>query len=153
MQYVWRIIFPEIAYDSPFLMHGILTLAALHKAHLVPSERERYIELATSHQNTGLAGFRALLHTVNDGNWKPFFCFASLVVFYVSSLPVCMDSEAKPESNIFSIFIFIRGVRAILEPFQKHLRNTIFAPLSYGVWIIEEDDPMYLYAGRGISAR
>ena len=36
MQYVWRVTIPEIGYQSPTLMHGLLAAAAMHKAYLLP---------------------------------------------------------------------------------------------------------------------
>lgn len=143
MQHVWRVTIPEIGYDCPFVMHGILTIAALHKAYLIPSARGKYLELATSHQNAGIEGFRTQLHTVNDTNWKPFFCFASLVVFYVASLPVRMGQDLDSEPDIMGVFIFVRGIRAILEPYQTKIIRTEFAPMATGIWTIDPSDPSY----------
>jgi hypothetical protein len=36
MQHVWRITIPEIGYSFPFVMQGILAVAAVHKAYLTP---------------------------------------------------------------------------------------------------------------------
>ncbi|KAI3547682.1 hypothetical protein CABS03_10118 [Colletotrichum abscissum] len=143
MQHVWRVTMPEIGYNSPFVMHGILTIAALHKAYLIPSARDKYLDLATSHQTAGLEGFRTQLHTVNDTNWKPFFCFASLVVFYVASLPVRMGQDLDSEPDIMGVFIFVRGIRAILEPYQTKIVRTEFAPMATGIWTIDPSDPSY----------
>ncbi|KAI3540418.1 hypothetical protein CSPX01_08330 [Colletotrichum filicis] len=143
MQHVWRVTMPEIGYDCPFVMHGILTIAALHKAYLIPSARDKYLDLATSHQTAGLEGFRTQLHTVNDTNWKPFFCFASLVVFYVASLPVRMGQDLDSEPDIMGVFIFVRGIRAILEPYQTKIVRTEFAPMATGIWTIDPSDPSY----------
>lgn len=49
MQHVWRMTIPEIAYQSPMLMHGILAVAAMHKAYLLPSRRRTYLDLAAFH--------------------------------------------------------------------------------------------------------
>ncbi|GJC84866.1 hypothetical protein ColLi_07704 [Colletotrichum liriopes] len=145
MQHVWRAVMPEIGYDCPFVMHGILTIAALHKGYLIPSERDKYLDLAASHQNAGLEAFRALLHTVDDNNWIPFFCFASLILFYVASDPVRMNKEHSLEDSpdVTSLFVFVRGIRAILEPYQSRLGKTNFGPMAQGVWIVDPGDPEY----------
>ncbi|EGU81551.1 hypothetical protein FOXB_07938, partial [Fusarium oxysporum f. sp. conglutinans Fo5176] len=98
MQRVWRITIPEIGYSFPFVMQGILAVAAVHKAYLTPLERAAYLDLAISHQNAGLEWFRAGLHTINEDNWKRFFCFASLVVLYVASVPLCVHKQ-QPETE------------------------------------------------------
>ncbi|KAK1976780.1 hypothetical protein LZ30DRAFT_602796 [Colletotrichum cereale] len=148
IQHVWRVIVPEIGYDCPFVTHGILAMAALHKAHLLPAERHRYLDLATSHQNAGLEGFRALLHTIDDANWQPFFCFASLVIFYVVYVPARTGEADGGEQqqhalDVKALFAFVRGVKAILEPYQARLRRTRLAPLAEGIWIIDPGDPEY----------
>ncbi|KAI8290471.1 hypothetical protein K4K60_005564 [Colletotrichum sp. SAR11_57] len=131
MQYVWRVNLPEIGYACPFVMHGILTLSALHKAYLIPPERETYLDLATAHQNAGLEGFRSELHNINDTNWQTFFSFASIVVMYVSSVPVRMGNETETIPNILELFLFVRGIRAVLEPYQGRLTKTKFAALVH----------------------
>ncbi|OHE96014.1 hypothetical protein CORC01_08707 [Colletotrichum orchidophilum] len=145
MQNVWRVTIPEIGYDCPFVMHGILTIAALHKAYLIPSARDKYLDLATSHQNAGIEGFRAQLPTVDDTDWKPLFCFASLVVSYVASLPVRTQHHLESEPDILGVFILVRGVRTILEPYQRRLVNTEFAPMATGIWTADPDDPSFTH--------
>ncbi|GKT43019.1 uncharacterized protein ColSpa_03200 [Colletotrichum spaethianum] len=138
---------PEIGYDCSFVMHGILTVAALHKAYMIPSERDKYLDLASSHQNTGLEAFRALLHTIDDTNWQNFFCFASLVIFFVASDPVRLDRDKDTSfehlPDITALFVFVRGIRAILEPYQGRLQKTNFGPMAHGVWIVDPGDPEY----------
>ncbi|KAK1958762.1 hypothetical protein LY78DRAFT_647092 [Colletotrichum sublineola] len=148
IQHVWRVIVPEIGYDCPFVVHGVLAMAALHKAHLLPSQRDRYLDLATSHQNAGLEGFRALLHTIDDINWQPFFCFASLVTMYAAYVPPCAGEEDGERSgghasDVAALFVFVRGVKAILGPYQARLSRTSLAPLVEGVWIVDPGDPEY----------
>ncbi|KAK2056280.1 hypothetical protein LY76DRAFT_659948 [Colletotrichum caudatum] len=142
IQHVWRVIVPEMGYDCPFLTHGVLAMAALHKAHLLPPERDRYLDLATSHQNAGLEGFRALLHTVGDANWQPFVCFASLVTLYVAYLPA-HGGGGYDAPDVTALFVFVRGAKAILEPYQARLSRTRLAPLAEGVWIVDPGDPEY----------
>ncbi|KAF5492277.1 hypothetical protein CGCS363_v010674 [Colletotrichum siamense] len=146
MQYVWRVNLPEIGYACPFVMHGILTLSALHKAYLIPPERETYLDLATAHQNAGLEGFRSELHNINDTNWQTFFSFASIVVMYVSSVPVRMGNETETIPNILELFLFVRGIRAVLEPYQGRLTKTKFAALVHGIWTIDPEDVNYRQA-------
>ncbi|CAI0643634.1 unnamed protein product [Colletotrichum noveboracense] len=105
-------------------MHGILTISALHKAYLIPAEREAYLDLATAHQNAGLEGFRVELHNINDTNWQTFFSFASIVVMYVSSVPVRLGIEKEAIPNILELFMF-------------------FAALVYGIWTIDPEDVNY----------
>ncbi|KAF5974384.1 sterol uptake control 2 [Fusarium coicis] len=54
MQHVWRMVLPEMSYNAPFLSHGLLSVAALHKAHLLPERRDKYLDLAAYHQTRGM---------------------------------------------------------------------------------------------------
>ncbi|KAL5592439.1 hypothetical protein FOBRF1_013465 [Fusarium oxysporum] len=143
MQFVWRVIVVEIGYSCPFVMHGVLAISALHKAHLIPSERDTYLDLAASHQNAGLEGFRAALPDMNNTTWEKFFSFASLVVFYVASLPVRIGKPSSLSLDLFNLFVFVRGIRAILEPYQMQLSRSRFAALVYGTCTTKPSDDHY----------
>ncbi|KAM0327061.1 hypothetical protein ACHAQA_006184 [Verticillium albo-atrum] len=140
MQYVWRDVVPGIAYASPFLMHGILAVAALHKAHVVHAQRRTYADLAIYHQTAGLEGFRAALARLDagDDNWKPSFCFSALIIISMCWQPVggngfaVTGTGATPRA--LDLFVFIAGIRAVLEPYQSNLSNTCFAPLAEPGW-------------------
>jgi hypothetical protein len=60
MQHIWRMVLPEMSYNTPFLSHGLLSVAALHKAHLLPARRDKYLDLAAYHQTRGMEGFRSI---------------------------------------------------------------------------------------------
>ncbi|GFG27831.1 hypothetical protein IFM61606_07891 [Aspergillus udagawae] len=117
MQYVWRIVVPEMGQRSPFVTHGILAVAAQHKAHLLPGLRDKYLDMAAYHQVLGLEGFRAALSNVNHENWKPSFTFSSIIVIY--------------------LFVLVRGLRTTLLR-DAQLGETELAPWSHGVWILGE---------------
>lgn len=147
MQHVWRVTIPEIAYQSPMLMHGILAVAAMHKAYLLPSRRRTYLDLAAFHQNSGLEAFRVTLHDIGEQNWKPFLCFASVIALLVCSIPM----ESKPElqlgttaaPDVLQLFVFVPGIRSVLLPYQSMLIGTVLGPLVHGVWITCPQDPSY----------
>ncbi|KNB16880.1 hypothetical protein FOXG_14900 [Fusarium oxysporum f. sp. lycopersici 4287] len=85
MQHIWRIVLPEMSYNTPFLSHGLLSVAALHKAHLLPARRDKYLDLAAYHQTCGMEGFRSLYTSIDEKNWQPAFCFSSTIVMYAFS--------------------------------------------------------------------
>ncbi|GAB1207359.1 hypothetical protein APSETT445_006074 [Aspergillus pseudonomiae] len=141
MQNVWRTIVPEMGYQSPFVIHGILAVAAQHKARLLPGIRDKYLDMAAYHQALGLKGFLAALPNVNDHNWKPSFCFSSTIVIYVCSLLGQVDEQGTDTvPDILKLFVMIRGLRATLLIRDAQLAGTELAPWSDGVWILEEQD-------------
>ncbi|KAI1016758.1 hypothetical protein LB504_007140 [Fusarium proliferatum] len=82
MQHIWRMVLPEMSYNTPFLSHGLLSVAALHKAHLLPARRDTYLDLAAYHQSRGMHGFRSIFSSIDEKNWHPAFCFSSTIVIY-----------------------------------------------------------------------
>jgi hypothetical protein len=129
-----------MAYGSSFLMHGILAVAAMHKAHLQPAQRRVYADLAVYHQTVGLEGFRVALSelTSGDADWKPCFCFATLVVLSMCWQPAgaLVDlAETTPAGTTpaaLDFFVFMRGVDAVIRTHQSQLLHTALSPLIEG---------------------
>ncbi|GKT58074.1 C6 zinc finger domain-containing protein [Colletotrichum tofieldiae] len=140
MQDVWRTLVPQMGYEHPFVLHGILAVSAIHKAHLLPSQREKYLDIAAYHQTRGLEGFRTALFYIGDTNWKPSFCFSSTIVLYVCALAAHGSREpaAGTLSEILKLFVLVRGFRSVLLPCQAEVLETPLAPLSHGIWIVGE---------------
>jgi hypothetical protein len=89
---IWKTKITQEAYAYRFVMHGILSLSALHKAHLLPGKRSGYLARAAYHHNISQESFKTLILDVTRDNWRPVFCFAIIVIGYVSSLPLETDS-------------------------------------------------------------
>ncbi|KAF5624308.1 sterol uptake control 2 [Fusarium sp. NRRL 25303] len=137
MQHIWRMVLPEMSYDTPFLSHGLLSVAALHKAHLLPARRDKYLNLAAYHQTRGMHGFRSIFSSIDEKNWHPAFCFSSTIVIYAFS-PAGRTEDAM--ADILKIFVLIRGIRSSLFGAEQNLAGTPFSAWSAGIWIVGEND-------------
>ncbi|OHW98339.1 C6 zinc finger domain-containing protein [Colletotrichum incanum] len=115
MQHVWRTVVPQMGYEHPFVLHGILA-------------------------TRGLEGFRTALFYIGDTNWKPSFCFSPTIVLYVCALAAhsAREPAAGTLSEILKLFVLIRGFRSALLPCQADVLETPLAPLAHGVWIVSE---------------
>src|SRR5690606_31319682 len=80
MCHVWRVALPREGYRHQFVTHGILAIAATHKAYLLPHSRKKYLALSDYHQTLGSEGYRICLQDINDHNGRALFAFASTVV-------------------------------------------------------------------------
>jgi hypothetical protein len=140
VQHVLRSIMPSMAYGCSFLMHGILAVAAMHKAHLQPAQRRVYSDLAVYHQTVGLEGFRTTLSdlTSGDADWKPCFCFATLVGLSMCWQPagalddIAVMTPAGTTPAALDFFVFMRGVDAVVRTHQSQLLQTTLSPLIQG---------------------
>ncbi|THC98709.1 hypothetical protein EYZ11_001772 [Aspergillus tanneri] len=115
---IWRYRAPEEALSHPFLMHGILSLSALHLARMKDDHRSpAYLDTAVAHQNQALAIFRELLGGINESNAKAMFAFAGVVVMYALGFPhppepkdpwACVD-------ELIQVFVLARGTQQVLH--------------------------------------
>ncbi|KAF5531892.1 sterol uptake control 2 [Fusarium phyllophilum] len=137
MQHIWRMVLPEMSYNAPFLSHRLLSVAALHKAHLLPARRDKYLDLAAYHQTRGMEGFRSVYPSIGEKNWHHAFCFSSTIVIYVFS-PAGRTEDAM--ADILQIFVLIRGIRSSLLGAGRSLTETPFSAWENGIWIVGEND-------------
>lgn len=143
-RYVWRVVFPQEGYRHPFVMHGLLSLAALHKAHLFPSKRQEYLHLGACHHALGLERFRALLSDIGDDNWRAMVCYASIVVVHVCSLAARSENGciAEPVRSTWEFFSVVRGFRTTLSEFTPRIGQSSLAPLIPSMFPPDEEDQL-----------
>lgn len=143
-RHVWRTVFPQEGYSHEYIMHGVLSLAALHKAFLIPGRRKTYLTRAAHHYSIGQESFTVLLQDVTSSNWRPVFCFATIVIAYVLCLPAQSGTDSAattPVSKTLQLFSVTKGIKAVLLPFIPQLNHTSLAPLVDSVWLISLDPP------------
>ncbi|KAK2596572.1 hypothetical protein N8I77_013456 [Diaporthe amygdali] len=145
LRYIWRVVFPQEGYRHPFVMHGLLALAALHKSYLFPAKRQEYLTLGASHHTLGLEPFRAHLSNIGDDNWRAMLCFASIVIVHVCSLAARSENGciAAPITSTWEFFSVVRGIRTTLEEFTPRLVRTSLAPLVSAILGPEGGDPSW----------
>lgn len=142
-QHVWRHEIPLEASHTPYVMHGLLAVSALHKAHLLPPspEREAFLDLSAHHQALGLRDFTPCLERVDEGNWRGVYCFSSMVVLYVCCLPA-RSGMAASVAGLLEVCACVRGLRAILAPWFLRLAETELGGMMMalrGLWDEQED--------------
>lgn len=144
LRYVWRVVFPQEGYRHPFVTHGLLSLAALHKAYLIPSTRQEYLNLAASHHALGLEKFISLLSNINDSNWKAMLCYSSIVIVHVCSLAARSENGCitAPVRSTWEFFSVVQGIKTTLNEFTTRMTRTNLAPLVHNVFRLEDDDPL-----------
>jgi hypothetical protein len=142
-RHVWRVVFPQEGYDHDYVLHGVLSLAALHRAYLAPERRDMYLTQASYHYSTGQKTFAALLGDVTDANWRPIYCFAMIVIAYVLCLPVqsrpSSQTDATALPRMLELISVTKGVNAILSHFIPKVNSTNLAPLASSVMLVAND--------------
>ncbi|KAE8152067.1 Zn(II)2Cys6 transcription factor [Aspergillus avenaceus] len=135
-RHVWQVLIVDEALNVPFLMHGVLAVAALHLALCgVEPQRASWLALATSHKGQALNPFLERLNDVRPENAKAMLGFAGLVVAFAfgSALTGVADADQPSLDTLNNIFVLCRGVQQITNSAFSHLRQSSFAPLFAAV--------------------
>jgi hypothetical protein len=145
----WQLVFPRMALDHPHVMHGILSVAALHLAHLHTESSEKYLVTAAQHHNVALRGFQDAVGKLNDHNSDALFACSNLNVLYVlrnsvERYNICnssKDSTNRRSQALGAEWIpMIRGVEAVLASvYERVLQGPLKAMLDVGNW--DDIDP------------
>ncbi|GME40954.1 C6 zinc finger domain-containing protein [Neofusicoccum parvum] len=120
---VYRIAAPEIAFSDPPLMHGLLAVSGLHRAHCCADieKRRQYSTTAAAHQNIALGVFRERLSNLTRENCPGAFLFSAWLTLYVLG---SMHQLQSSDPNAASVIDFedpaewirlMRGVPSILR--------------------------------------
>lgn len=129
--HLMKVIIPQKGYTHDFVMHGILALAATHKALLVPSQFQTYVNVSAYHQVLGSEGFRASTSEINNENWRAMFSFSLIVGLYYMTLPIRSERQILevPIHSIAELFSAVKGVRASVEPFAELIHGSELEPI------------------------
>ncbi|KAK4964149.1 hypothetical protein LTR66_012454 [Elasticomyces elasticus] len=125
LQSIWKYDFPQIAFTSPFLMRGILGIAAIDLARLKPEMHDKLIAVATRHLNVALKSFRETLPVPAADNCNALLAFSMLVVIFAFALP----PRVAPIDAIGNIFKLTRGTSVIMMETYKWIKDGPFKPM------------------------
>lgn len=150
LDHVWQSLFPEIAFKNSYVVHGLLSLTALHLAHLKPAKRRSSINDAIWHHTIAIEGFYKAIPHISPENSDALFVSAILSFFYafltIGDLHDDSDEQQRGISQESRILLaswmrLLRGIEAVLAPVYENLR---FGPLitlfSLGNWNEIEPD-------------
>jgi hypothetical protein len=69
----------QLAFEHPFLMHGILSLSSLHLSHLRPEKRALYQHASDTHTARALSLFQVEIGNLNPENCHACFAFSACI--------------------------------------------------------------------------
>ncbi|OKL57772.1 hypothetical protein UA08_07075 [Talaromyces atroroseus] len=130
IQDVWQIEVPKMAYSYGFLMHGILSLSALHLSHLKPENYGDYMTSSRIHLTFGLRTFVRVLPSPTAENCSALFSFCSVIMIYTYGCPMESNETDTADllNNLIEVFRVSRGT-LIIMPYLKSMRHNGLEPL------------------------
>ena len=102
------------------LMHAILSVSALHLAHLEPSEKSDYYIRALHHHNIGLQLFNSQITRLSSANTYPIFTFSIIVAVWVYGSATTND-DLMELNDILGLLDVIRGSKAVFDIFKDDI--------------------------------
>lgn len=112
-QSLWSTWFTELALESDFLLHALLSLSALHLARCGVSS-EKNIVMAIHHHDLGVALFRPHLSNIT-ADYDAVIAFSCAVAFYAFGIQRCLEPEVSPIAKLHQVLTLIRGSGVIIK--------------------------------------
>lgn len=132
---LWRVAIPKIAFSNPFLLHGILCLAACHiwQSPSPGQDLMEYDNIAKAHYTTALSTFCPMLDQINEQNAAPVVAFSMLVVLLSMGMPPSNSSETMTPLSyaqyMAGVIRLVRGVRQVLDECTPFIKGSLFTPI------------------------
>lgn len=132
----FRIIIPQLGTQFPFILHGILSCAALHLASIDPPNRVYYTIQSIRHQDQAAPAFRWATMHVDSNNSQAVLAFAFFLVVYAlgsqsNDQPLFLSNDDKPEDAPSSNWIeILRNGCSMLCPVWTELTTGPLAPFT-----------------------
>lgn len=103
---IWQLYVPRYAFRHRFLLHGILTLAALHRLALnePPDSIVDLREAARAHQQKALSEYIPLLQEIDESNCHALFAFSAILG---ATSFAFLQSHNEPSSNEEFLYSFL----------------------------------------------
>ncbi|KAF2870497.1 hypothetical protein BDV95DRAFT_495800 [Massariosphaeria phaeospora] len=121
---VWETECTELALEHTFLLHGLLALAAVHKAVSAPTNDKRSLQLQADAQlNKALATYRRNLEHPTAETAVPMFLLASVLISYNMACAQ-LEPPEDPIGAIHHCFRLLQGVRVVIHPHWELVRSS-----------------------------
>jgi hypothetical protein len=137
LQHVWQEHIPNEASKHPFLMHGVLALAALHLACSKPTQATKYTSLCDRHQASALVSYRQILTHITDDVADALFALATILSISSLARATLRASQMEDQqyisvSSICELLYLTRGVREVKEATGELINKGPFSVVLFG---------------------
>jgi hypothetical protein len=135
---LWKEVVPKHAFQHPFLLQGLLAVAAHHRLHhdKKTSNSVDLIETANLYQQEALASYIRLLSDITEDNCHALFAFSQVIVgiqYSRLSLGIYPDTRTRHSHGVIAgmveIFDLLKGALAIATQAQRWLRAGDLEPM------------------------
>ncbi|KAK0110078.1 hypothetical protein ONS95_002734 [Cadophora gregata] len=125
---VWQRDIHYQARSHPVLIHGILSVAAIHLALLEPDNSAQYRLRALHHHDLGVQLFNQQLSNITSETSQTLFPFAVMLVVWAHSSPIIVKEDLQLD-HIFHLLELVRGCKTIFMMHWDSISGTPIASL------------------------
>ncbi|GAW12374.1 hypothetical protein ANO14919_017400 [Xylariales sp. No.14919] len=112
----WRVNVPQLGFSHPYLLKGVLSIAALHLARLRPQQRDYLLEQAMMNHTAASSMALPLITNASGENFPPIFHFSMLTTIITFARPRAPDNFLIVSNGILpDWFLICRGIRTLLQ--------------------------------------
>lgn len=138
---VWQVTVPSLAFQYPFLLHGLLAATALHRHYTAePSQKQALMNLARYHQQHALTLYIPSIQAIDEDNCHALFAFSILLgVLCYSMLHEDEENEQPLAVRFLEAFDSLNGVVAVAIRTLPWLRDGPLDPILADLAPINRD--------------
>ncbi|KAK7178784.1 hypothetical protein DPSP01_013545 [Paraphaeosphaeria sporulosa] len=120
----WQIDCVEVAFDFPFLLRGILALAAIHKTSCDPqADRQSLLLQADTHISSALETYRKNLEHPSEETAMAMFLLSMVIVTY-NLASAQLEAPEDPIGALHHCFRLVQGVALVIQPHVTQIMNS-----------------------------
>ena len=131
--YLWTVVIPKMGFQHPFLLHGILAVAAMQKRkQATEPERSELLDVARDHQQRALSEYIPILVEITEKNCHALFAFSQTIAamsYALLQLPSAQRSAQDFVQGIVAVFDLLIGTTVIAVQGREWLRAGELAPM------------------------
>jgi Fungal Zn(2)-Cys(6) binuclear cluster domain/Fungal specific transcription factor domain len=132
---LWTTVIPQIGFRHPFLLHGILSMAALHRRTdpaATEFQQAALLDLARDHQQQALSEYIPLLGNITSDNCHALFAFSQIIAavsYALLHLARGQNTAQDFVQGIVAVFDLLIGSVVIAFEAKEALRRGELASL------------------------
>ncbi|KAF2171745.1 hypothetical protein M409DRAFT_17980 [Zasmidium cellare ATCC 36951] len=140
---IWQVKMVEMGFRHPFVLHGILAVAAIHRAGIYPAESEELTMQSSSHMDVAISGLRYQIEHPDPAAATAVFALSGVLVIHSLGMAQ-IHPPSDPIGDLCHWFRLVKGTQACVAGNWIRLLSSELAPILTSV--DRKKDP-----GRGVA--
>lgn len=142
LHHLWMAVIPKMAFSHPFLLYGVLSIAALHRRSQAPEfQQSNLLEIARDHQQQALSEYIPVLANITPDNCHALFAFSQIIAtvsYALLQLSRGQNSARDFIQGVIAVFDLLIGATVIAGQAREALRaGPLAAMMGHGPSLLD----------------